>query len=183
MQSKKQKQNKSFATSFAANMAVTPIDPTTMVSFGLMMKRRTNTQQGVYIRLGRCALKGISMSNLLTQELPAMLRRMLLALLICQRFYKVNLPARSVWLLKAQQSAISRIVLRKYKKCTLNELYSEVIQLSQSKENRLLFTQFPRVLYIDISQNATSMARYLIWLNYVYIRDLSSIKKSMASKK
>ena len=183
MKRKKKRANKVSATSFAASTPLPPLDLTTMVSFGLMMKRRFHTRPGVYIRLGRCVLKLISTSSLSAETLRPMFRNTLLAILICHRFYKLNLPAHSVWLLKAQLSAISRLVKKKYSTCSTEDVYSEVMRLSQRKENLLVFQLFPRVLSVDTSQSVTSIARYLLWINFVYIRDLSSYLNEMESKK
>ena len=163
------------ATLFAVNIPLQRIDPIIMESFGLKMKMRTGWPFGLYLRLGRCVIKGISMSSPSQEMLTIMLRNMLLAILICLRFYRLNLPARSSWLVKTQLSGISLLVQNECKKCTINEIYSKVVNLLREKDMKILFPLFPKVLSLDISQSVSAMARCLIMTNYAFIHALLNL--------
>ena len=67
------------------------------------------TCRGLYVRLGRSVILSDAMFSTSAVPLLPTLRNMLMALHVCLKFLQLNLPARSIWLLKTQLWGLSKL--------------------------------------------------------------------------
>ena len=171
-----------FATSLLQSMDRTKVKDASRITVRITteycsarMKQYIDCYPVLSVRVGRSVVVGICPSRpLKVVKRVVMSRNMLLAILLCLKFFKINLPARSVCQGDAQLSALSLILTRSCRKCTQEELLKKIIELINGMDPlSITMFLFPSLCYLDTSQSVKAMARCLVHRNYVYIRDLT----------
>ena len=136
-----------------------------MPYFGTTRKSSSDILLGLYVKLGRTAIRS---SNLSTTPQVGMLRNMLTAILVYHRFFELNIPVRSIWQVNI---LISGIVKMMKKRCTTMSLMELMDKIESTKIlARLNLYQLPVLLKIGSCQSVKDTAQYLILKEYEYIR-------------
>ena len=143
-----------------------------MLSSGSIPNLSVKTSVKSYLKVGRMVL---TTSLLSTHQPPSTWQSTLLAILICQRYYALNLPAHSICRVKSHVSDIARVIKRNYSQMSLTELM-DTLNLMLPLNLPYMFN-LPVLLKTDTSLSAEAGALFLILKNYEYIRLRSILKK------
>ena len=141
------------------------------LSSGLIPNTSPENSEKSYLKVGRMVLSTIHLS---THQPPTMWQNTLLAILVCQRFYSLNLPVHSTSKVKSHVSDLVRLIQRNYSKMSLMELM-DTLNLTLPLNLPYMFN-LPVRLRCDTSQSVKAGALYLILKNYEFIRLQSTLK-------
>ena len=125
----------------------------------------------LYMKVGRCLILRDAMPNMSPIPLQTMLRNTLLALLICLRFYDLNLFAPSAWVLKIRLSALIRSTIKNLQTLSIMQLWNLVDGMMKQKTLSLLY--FPTKLCLDSSLGVSHMTYRMIMINYAYLKNMT----------
>lgn len=114
--------------------------------------------------------------SLVNSSAPRMWRNTLMAILVCLKFYSLNIRSRSTSQVKTLVSDIARMMRKKYLKTSLLEL-TDIINSTKIPNNFILL-HLPVMLKIDTSRNVEDLALYLILKNYEYTLMRTTLQKT-----
>ena len=157
----------SSATSYAESMDQLPTARIIMSFYGShknFQSTKGDTLTRLFLRVGRLVL--LTQNPLPLQVSIITFRRMLLAVLICQEFYKSAIYVHSSYLAKIHLLALTKLTMMRYKKYSLQELLNIANTIVQKKS--LLMCQFPQRFTIDTFPDATHLAMALIRANWSF---------------
>ena len=152
-------------TLFAQSMDLERSARTIMPYYGMTRKNCNDTLVGLYVKLGRTAIRT---SHLSTTPHLSMLRNMLMAILVYHRFYALNLLLRFTWQANTLISGIVRMTKNRCAAMSLTELMDK-INSTEIMVHLNLF-QLPVILKIGSCQSVEDTARYLILKEYEYMQ-------------
>ena len=140
--------NSELDTLFALSMDLARSVRIIMPYYGMTRKCCNETLVGLYLKLGRTAIRTSHSST--TPHLST-LRNMLTAILVYHRFYELNLHLRFIWQVNTLISGIVKLMKKRYMKMSLMELM-DTINSTKILERLNLF-QLPVILRIGSCQS------------------------------
>ncbi len=145
--------------------------------YGLTPASYLEKSSGLYVRLGKCVILPELMRNSSMVQPRNTLPSILMALLVLMKFYELNLPSRSIWLLKTQLSALSKVMQKKYLTYSLTELWNEFV-FKMEKSKVLPMMLFPSRIYLDTSLPLKALVYRMMNINTFYMISMRKVTTS-----